>query len=167
MKNCLIIKKFQFTSSGGPCHGMALNFRHGICLNLSLPMKNFELQGSQFLDFPKPSENETLHIIKTDACFRTLCELDTLALYCFPYNWQAHAQIKHKTQDCVVAGTILGVFQDWRSTLPKHNVTYMPFPNHWTLKLLSLGYSIQQPNPALSLLKAFLSCWSYKLLLNE
>ena len=33
MKNCLIIKKFQFTSSGGPWHGMALQEKFEIFNN--------------------------------------------------------------------------------------------------------------------------------------
>ena len=42
MKNCLHIKKFQFTSSGGPWHGMVLytiiiHFRHDFRLNFHIP----------------------------------------------------------------------------------------------------------------------------------
>ena len=47
-----------------------------------------------FPDFPKLVQYATiLCMIRTNSCFRTLCELNTLALHCLPGNYQTVAQV--------------------------------------------------------------------------
>ena len=51
-------------------------------LQFRLSMKELAFQSRKSSVFQKFAENSILHMIGTNTCLRTLCELDLLALQC-------------------------------------------------------------------------------------
>ena len=61
---------------------LVVNVKAWYLLLCRLSMKELAFQSRRFSVFQKFAENSILHMIGTNTCLRTLCELDLLALQC-------------------------------------------------------------------------------------
>ena len=61
---------------------LVVNVKAWYMLQFRLSMKELAFQSRKFSVFQKFPENSILHMIGTNTCLRTLCELDLLALQC-------------------------------------------------------------------------------------
>ena len=61
---------------------VVVNVKAWHMLQFRLSMKELAFQSRRFSVFQKFVENLILHMIGTNTCLRTLCEIDLLALHC-------------------------------------------------------------------------------------
>lgn len=61
---------------------LVVNVKAWYLLQFRLSMKDLAFQSRRFSVFKKFAENSILHMIGTNTCLRTFCEIDLLALHC-------------------------------------------------------------------------------------